>query len=74
MKLFLVTLALMGIALLGMLIGVIVAGKRLKGSCGGLSAAMNSDGERVCGICGQEVGAIDPGSCEQEVVSTGPQA
>ena len=73
MKLFLATLALMGIAMLGMLVGVLVAGKRLKGSCGGLSAAMNADGERVCGICGQEVTAIDPGSCDQEVASVGPQ-
>jgi hypothetical protein len=74
LKLFLVTLALISLALLGMAVGVLVAGKRLKGSCGGLSAAMNADGERICGICGQEVGAIDPGSCEQGVAATGPRS
>ena len=73
MKLFLVTLALIVLALLGMAMGVLVAGKRLKGSCGGLSAAMNEQGERVCGICGQEVGSVDPGSCEQEVASASRQ-
>jgi len=71
LKLFLVTLALMTLALLGMAIGVLVAGKRLKGSCGGLSAAMNASGERVCGICGQEVGSIDPNSCKPEVEPVG---
>jgi hypothetical protein len=53
-----------------MLAGVLLGRRRLKGSCGGLSAAMNENGERVCGICGQDVGAIDPGSCEQVAAAT----
>jgi len=60
MKTFLAVLVLMVLALLGMGIGVLLGGKRLKGSCGGLSAVTNEDGEKVCGICGQGVG-----SCEE---------
>ena len=57
---YLAVFVVMGLALLGMSVGVIVAGKQIKGSCGGLSAITNDDGEKVCGICGQGVG-----SCEE---------
>jgi len=37
-------------------VGYWVAGKRIKGSCGGLNAAItNDDGQKVCGFCGIEV-------------------
>jgi len=60
MKTFLAVLLLTGLALLGMAVGVLLGGRRLQGSCGGLSAATNEDGEKVCGICGQGAG-----SCEE---------
>ncbi|MHC4956054.1 MAG: hypothetical protein ACYTGZ_19590 [Planctomycetota bacterium] len=76
MKIFLVTLVFMGLALLGMGLGVMLSGKRLKGSCGGLGSlglaslglgsAMNEKGERVCGVCGREANGFTIGSCEKE--------
>lgn len=39
-----------------MSVGYWVAGKKIKGSCGGLNAAVTNDaGEKVCGFCGIEV-------------------
>ena len=62
MKTFAAVLVLMVLALLGMAIGVMLGGKRIKGSCGGVGAAMNEDGEKVCGICGQ-------GACEKDLTT-----
>jgi hypothetical protein len=59
MTTFLAVLVLMVLALLGMAVGVLLGGKRLAGSCGGLSAVTNENGEKVCGICGQGVGMCD---------------
>ena len=65
MKTFLAVLVLFAFAMLAMAVGVLFGGKRLKGSCGGLGAVLNADGEQVCGICGKDVATIDPGSCEE---------
>lgn len=46
-EVFFITLAVFGLAVAGMAIGVMVSGKRLKGSCGGVIAP---DG-RVIGDC-----------------------
>ena len=70
MKLILVTLVLVSLALLGMAIGVMLTGKRIKGSCGGIGAAMNDKGEMHCGICGQEVSGLPEGSCMEEVATS----
>jgi hypothetical protein len=59
MTTFLAVLILMVLALVGMAAGVLLGGRRLKGSCGGLSAVTNEHGEQVCGICGQGVGTCD---------------
>ena len=53
MTMFLVTLLVFLLVVGAMSIGVIIAGKRIQGSCGGLGAAMTNDkGEKVCGYCG----------------------
>lgn len=70
LKLVLVTLAFVSLAMLGMAIGVMLTGKRIKGSCGGIGAVMNDKGEKHCGICGQEVSGIPDGSCMEEVASS----
>jgi len=73
-KLVLVTLAFVSLAMLGMAIGVMLTGKRIKGSCGGIGAVMNDKGEKHCGICGREVGgevsSLPNGSCMEEVASS----
>lgn len=46
-KTFLISFVVIGFALMGMAIGVILSNKRLKGSCGGLGAVMGDD----CDFC-----------------------
>jgi hypothetical protein len=43
MKMFLITLAFFGVAIIGMAIGVILSNRKLKGSCGGLGKLMGED-------------------------------
>ncbi len=56
METFLLAFGLLMIVMLGMSLGVIFAGKRIKGSCGGLNAI--GDGDH-CLVCNKEV---DPNS------------
>lgn len=53
---FLFTFVLMMLITLGMALGVIFMGKRIKGSCGGLNAISGAD---QCVVCSKE---IDPDS------------
>lgn len=48
---FLLTFAIFALAILGMAAGAIFNNKPVTGSCGGLAAMTNEDGETVCGIC-----------------------
>ena len=48
--------ALLSLVMLGMAVGVIVSGRRIKGSCGGLNAIAGAD---HCIVCKKE---IDPDS------------
>lgn len=46
-KYFLFSLAIIGVALFGMAIGVVLSNRKLKGSCGGLGKIMGDD----CQFC-----------------------
>ena len=48
MNIMLITVAVFGIAFMGMAIGVIISNKSIKGSCGGIANLM---GESGCDIC-----------------------
>lgn len=48
MDIFFVTISVFIIAFFGMAIGVVVADKRIKGSCGGIGAIM---GKSACDSC-----------------------
>ncbi len=56
MATFLFAFTLLGLVVLGMSLGVIFMGKRIKGSCGGLNAISGAD---KCLVCKKE---IDPNS------------
>lgn len=56
MTTFVMTFALMLMIMLGMALGVILMGRRIKGSCGGLNAISDAD---QCLVCKKE---IDPDS------------
>ncbi|TNF19351.1 MAG: (Na+)-NQR maturation NqrM [Rhodobacteraceae bacterium] len=56
MTTFLLTFGLLLLIVLGMALGVIVMGRRIKGSCGGLNAIGDAD---HCMVCQKE---IDPDS------------
>lgn len=50
-----------------MSVGYVFAGKRIKGSCGGLNAAMtNEQGKKVCGYCGVEVDDPRVRECQKQ--------
>lgn len=48
MNIFIITTSVFMIAFTGMAIGVIIADKRIKGSCGGIGALM---GKSACDVC-----------------------
>jgi hypothetical protein len=56
MSTFLLAFALLALIMLGMSLGVILMGKTIKGSCGGLNALPGAD---RCAVCQKE---IDPDS------------
>ncbi len=56
MSTFILAFILLGLVILGMSLGVMFAGKTIKGSCGGLNAI---DGADKCLVCQKE---IDPNS------------
>lgn len=51
MKIFIVSLIVFALAVLGMAIGVLISNRRIKGSCGGLAGLKDRDGNLKCEIC-----------------------
>ena len=65
MALFFISFAGFSLALLAMAVGVLLTGRRIQGSCGGLSNALtNTEGDKVCGICGIPIEADRPRPCD----------
>lgn len=60
MQMFFITLAFLVIIVTAMSVGVILGRKPLKGSCGGVGAALKEE-NYVCDICGG-----DPNKCDEE--------
>ncbi|WP_122077245.1 (Na+)-NQR maturation NqrM [Pseudophaeobacter sp. EL27] len=56
MATFLLTFGLLALVMLGMSLGVLLMGKTIKGSCGGLNAISGAD---KCVVCSKD---IDPDS------------
>lgn len=56
MATFILAFVLLGLVVLGMSLGVILMGKSIKGSCGGLNAIAGAD---KCMVCSK---SIDPNS------------
>jgi hypothetical protein len=48
------------VIIVAMSVGVLMGGKPIKGSCGGVGAALKED-DYVCDLCGN-----DPNKCEEE--------
>lgn len=70
MQTFFITLVLLLIVMLAMSVGVLMGRKPLKGSCGGVGAALREQ-DYVCDLCGG-----DPNKCDEEQqksVNTQPQ-
>lgn len=67
MATFLLTFGVLMIIMLGMALGVIMAGKTIKGSCGGLNAISDAD---QCLVCSKD---IDPNSPLRERLSQCPR-
>ncbi len=68
MSTFLLAFGLLMIVMLGMALGVILNGRTIKGSCGGLNAISDAD---QCVVCSRE---IDPDSPLKERLGNCPRA
>ena len=59
---FAFSFGLLGLVMAGMAIGVIMGRKPLKGSCGGVGAALGEK-DYTCDICGD-----DPNKCDEQAL------
>jgi hypothetical protein len=77
MTVFLVALAVFALAILGMSLGVLVRGRCLRGSCGGLSGMTDAQGRPICDACvthddGGRKAAEDQSTCDQREPESDP--
>ena len=68
METLILAFVLLCLVVLGMAVGVMVSGRRIKGSCGGLNAIAGAD---RCVVCSKE---IDPDSPLREQLGGCPRA
>ena len=54
MTVFVITLAVFALAMIGMGVGVLLGGRRLRGSCGGLGVDCDDERRANCRYCGRE--------------------
>lgn len=59
---FFISVAVMGIVILGMAIGVILSNKEIKGSCGGLGNVMGDE----CDFCGKKDECVENKKLEED--------
>ncbi len=68
MQIFFLTLVMLLIFVVAMSVGVLLGRKPLKGSCGGVGAALGEE-EYVCDLCGG-----DPNKCDEQEVGAKPES
>ena len=51
MEIFLVTVAVFGLSILAMAVGVLTGRSRMSGSCGGVGGQCDGNGEPTCDLC-----------------------
>ena len=61
MTVFLATLAVFGLALLAMSVGLLTGRVRMRGSCGGIAGQCDGGGEPVCELCPHRPGSAGSG-------------
>ena len=57
-----ITFIVLLLVVAGMAVGVVVSGRRITGSCGGLSAF---EGVDRCGVCGRDMREGSPVDCDR---------
>lgn len=57
MSTFILAFVVLGLAVLGMALGVMLSGRTIKGSCGGLNAISGAD---RCVVCNKEIDPTSP--------------
>ena len=69
MKLFLLTLVVFAIVLVGMSVGVIFGNRRIRGSCGGVSQLDGKHGKITCDACSSDGQHCSSGDGGQEATN-----
>ncbi len=67
MTLYLITFLFFGLAVAAMAVGVMITGRRIKGSCGGLNNLVtDASGKQGCSICGATYEEQVEGGCGED--------
>ncbi len=67
MTLYLITFLFFGLAVAAMAVGVMITGRRIKGSCGGLNSLVtDAAGKQSCSVCGLSYEEQVEGGCGED--------